>query len=195
MTLSVTALVVAGGGSTRFGADKLDQPLGGTTVLGQLLASLPPDWPVVVVGPAREVGRPVTWALEDQPDGGPLAAIDAGLALVSTDLVVVLGGDMPFAGPAARRLADSLTQALSDPDDDFGVVAATARGGRRRGHPLLTAYVTASAREAMPETPYAGRAGALLEALPHLVLKVAADDLLDVDTPAQLEDARRRLGA
>ncbi|MEO3937158.1 NTP transferase domain-containing protein [Dermatophilaceae bacterium Soc4.6] len=194
MTLTVTALVVAGGGSTRFGADKLDQPLGGTTVLGHLLDSLPPDWPVVVVGPTREVARPVTWVREERPDGGPLAAIDAGLGHVDTDLVVVLGGDMPFAGPVARRLTETLTEALSD-SDDFGVTATTVRGRSRGGHPLLTAYVTEVARTAMPRSPYAGRAGALLEAVPHLVLKVASDDLLDVDTPEQLEDARRRLEA
>jgi len=193
MTRSVTALVVAGGGSTRFGADKLDQSLGGTTVLGHLLDSLPADWPVVVVGPPREVSRAVTWAVEEPPAGGPLAAIDAGLGHVGTPLVVVLGGDMPFAGPAARQLADALAEAVADPDD-FGVVAATVRGCDRRAQPLLTAYVTASARAAMPESPHAGRAGVLLATLPHLVLKVAPDDLLDVDTPEQLEDARRRLG-
>lgn len=195
MTSSVTALVVAGGGSTRFGDDKLEQPLGSTTVLGHLLDSLPAHWAVVVVGPQRPLARAVTWAQEDQPDGGPLAAIGAGLAVVDTDLVVVLGGDMPFAGPAAERLAKALAEARSDPDDDFGVVAATARGRKRGGHPLLTAYATEEARAAMPPQPHGAPARRLLEAVPHLVLQVTSDELLDVDTPAQLADVRSRLGA
>lgn len=188
----VTALVVAGGGSTRFGADKLVQPLGRTTVLHHLLSTLPPGWPVVVVGPRRDgsagTHRPVTWVREPEPHGGPLAGVAAGLALVRTTLVVVLGGDMPFAAAAAGRVVEALAGAGPE------VAAVTARGPDGRVQPLLTAYVSDRARGALPDRTQGGRARALLEALPHLVLDVSADDLLDVDTPDQLATARHRLG-
>ena len=56
----VTVVVLAGGTSRRFGSDKLAAPLGGSTVLDTVLGSLPPQWPVVVVGPPRDCRRPVT---------------------------------------------------------------------------------------------------------------------------------------
>ncbi len=83
----VTVVVLAGGTSRRFGSDKLAAPLGGSTVLDTVLGSLPPEWPVVVVGPPRECRRPVTWTREDPPGGGPLAGVAAGVDAVTTDLV------------------------------------------------------------------------------------------------------------
>lgn len=195
---AATALVLCGGGARRFGADKLVQPLGGTTVLGHLLAGLPTDWPVVGVGAERAVERAVTWVREDPPDGGPLAGIAAGMAHVTTDLVVVVGGDMPFAGPTAALLASSLASALTSSLGDRGtasqgLAAATARLGDGRAHPLLTAYATEAVRAALPPDPAGARARLLLDRIPHLLVEVDADDLLDVDTPAALEVARARV--
>lgn len=62
----------------------------------------------IVVGPRHETAREVRWTIEDPPGGGPVAAIAAGLDLVTEDIVVVLGVDFPFVGPAhvGRLLAN-----------------------------------------------------------------------------------------
>ena len=94
-----SVVVLAGGGSVRFGTDKLAEPLGapdGPTVLDALITSLPPV-DVVVVGPERTSPRPVRWVLEDPPGGGPAAALVAGLRAVEA-------GQLARNGPRKCRL-------------------------------------------------------------------------------------------
>ena len=177
----VTAVVLAGGTSRRFGSDKLAAPLGGSTVLDTVLGSLPPEWPVVVVGPPRPCRGPVTWTREDPPGGGPLAGVAAGVGAVATDLVAVVAGDMPYAGPALVTLVAALAAA---PPEVGAVVAVDAHGV---ANPLLAAYRTASVREVLP-LPAANRPAKLLLAVPHLEVAVSGWAGRDVDTPADLDD-------
>ena len=177
----VTVVVLAGGTSRRFGSDKLAAPLGGSTVLDTVLGSLPPQWPVVVVGPPRECRRPVTWTREDPPGGGPLAGVAAGVDAVTTDLAAVVAGDMPYAGPAIVALVAALRTA---PVAVGAVVAVDAHGV---ANPLLAAYRAASVREVLP-SPAANRPAKLLLALSHLEVGVIGPAGRDVDTPADLDD-------
>jgi molybdopterin-guanine dinucleotide biosynthesis protein A len=164
--------------------DKIVAPLGGTTVLDHLLDALPATWSVVAVGPERPTHRAVRWTRESPVGGGPTAAIAAGLALVETDLVVVVAGDMPFAGPAAVRLAEALR---GDPATD-----AVAAADHDRPNPLLAAYRAARMREVLPDPPQGRPARALLN-LTHTLLAVPEEAVLDVDTPDALEAARHRV--
>lgn len=184
----VTAIVLAGGGSSRFGADKLSQPLGGATVLDALISGLPPTWAVVAVGPERPTVRQPTWAVEDHPGGGPVAGLAAGLTLVETDLVVVLAGDMPFVGAWAARLADELAGR-----QELDAVAASHSDGRP--NPLFAAYRCGALRRVLPPDPRNQAARPLLLALAHATITIPEQDLLDVDTPEALEAARHRLGS
>lgn len=184
---TVTVVVLCGGSSQRLGMDKLGAALGRSTVLDTCLADLPQLWPVVAVGPERATRRPVTWAVETPPGGGPLAAIAAGLALVTTDLVVVVAGDMPFVGSLVAPLA----AALADRPATGAVAAADGAG---RTNPLLAAYRTTALLRAMPDDPAGGRARVLLESLATSPLTVAPEDAVDVDTPEALAAARRRVG-
>jgi molybdopterin-guanine dinucleotide biosynthesis protein A len=177
----VSVVVLAGGTSRRFGSDKLAAPLGGSTVLDTVLASLPAGWDVVAVGPARKTRRPVTWTREDPPGGGPLAGVAAGIALVRTTLVAVVAGDMPYAGPAVPALVAALRAASTD------VVGVVARDEEGVSNPLLAAYRTDALREGLP-TPSEGRPAKLLLALPHLELTVTGSAARDVDTPADLDE-------
>lgn len=94
-------LVLAGGGSTRMGTDKAALVRDGSTLLADVVAACGDD-DVVVIGPeslAALVSRPVSFALEDPPGGGPVAGLAAGIALLraDVDVVQVLSCDLPGA--------------------------------------------------------------------------------------------------
>jgi molybdopterin-guanine dinucleotide biosynthesis protein A len=182
-TDDVTVVVLAGGTSRRFGSDKLAAPLHGSTVLDTLLASLPPGWPVVVVGPPRECGRAVTWAREDPPGGGPLAGVAAGVSVVVTDLVAVVAGDMPFAGHAVVDLVTALRTA---PPEVGAVVAVDPTA---RVNPLLAAYRTAAVRSVLPDAP-GGLPARNLLGVAHVEVVVAGAASRGVDTLEDLHDLR-----
>src|SRR4029453_12281053 len=123
----VTAVVLAGGASQRFPPDKLAQLVGDEPLLDRVLASLPEDFTVVVVGPVRALGRPVIFTSEDPPGGGPAAALVAGVrrALAeSSDAIVTLLADAPLGGKAASTL---LSRLEDDPNVE-GVVAIDSSG-------------------------------------------------------------------
>ncbi len=134
----------------------------------------------------RALSRSVTWVREEPPGGGPLAAIAAGLGCVTTDLVVVIAGDMPFAGTAAARLSDALV-------DDPSVDAVAASDAAGRVNPLLAAYRSETLRSALPPDPAGAPARHVLRTLAHATLATVGDEALDVDTPQALEVARHRL--
>jgi len=183
---AVTAVVLCGGASSRFGRDKTRAHLGDQSLLDHLLAGLPDDWPVVCAGPERPTPRAVQWVREHPPGGGPVAALAAALPCVATPLVVVLGGDMPYAAGPAPALAARLGASP-------GVDAVAARDGEGRTQPLLAAYRLEALTRVVPEAPAGTPLMRLLDAL--RVETVAADWplTLDVDTPQDLEAARHRL--
>lgn len=185
--VSVSAIVLCGGRSSRLGRDKTAERLGASTVLDRLLDGLPGPWPVICVGPERPTTRAVDWAREHPPGGGPNAAIAAALDRVTTDLVVVAAGDLPFAAAAARDLADALRQ-----PDPTRVDACYALDADGRVQPLLAAYRTAALRAALPDPPQGTPARLVATRLAHRGVRVEPDAALDVDTEADLDRARER---
>lgn len=181
-----TAVVLCGGGSTRFGSDKTRAELGGQALLDALLLGLPEEWAVLCVGEERPTARQVQWCREQPPGGGPVAAVAAALPRVTSSVVVLLGGDMPYAGPPAAALAARLR---AEP----GVEAVAARDGDGRVQPLLAAYRTGALRAVVPAEPAGTPLMRLLDGLRGLTVDVSPDAALDVDTRADLERARHRL--
>ncbi|MEV6016485.1 DUF6457 domain-containing protein [Streptomyces sp. NPDC051997] len=102
--------MLAGGAARRLGGeDKPGVRVGGRTLLDRVLAACADATRTVVVAGPRPTARPVEWAREDPPGGGPLAALDAGLRLTEAPHVLVLSADVPFLEEkTVRRLLDTL---------------------------------------------------------------------------------------
>ena len=174
--------------------------------MDHLLDSLPADWAVVCVGEPRATKRPVQWCRESPAGGGPVAGIAAGLEHfelpdlpdlpdlpedvddLEARICVVVGGDMPFAGPALPALVEALS---AQPGLD-AVLAADPDG---RLQPLLAAYRPGVLRAALPREPGGARLMAVVDALVVGTLDCEAQITLDVDTPEALERARHIVGA
>ncbi|WP_328431844.1 MULTISPECIES: NTP transferase domain-containing protein [unclassified Streptomyces] len=137
------ALVLAGGAARRLGgADKPGVRVGGRALLDRVLAACADARRTVVVADARPTARPVLWAREDPPGGGPLAALGAGLHHTTAEQLVVLSADLPFLGAATvRRLLTALGASRSD-----GVLLTDADG---RDQPLVAAYRTHALRRGL----------------------------------------------
>ncbi|WP_251329335.1 molybdenum cofactor guanylyltransferase [Haloplanus pelagicus] len=103
-----TAVVLAGGRSTRFGdADKAVADLAGTPMIRRVVDRVAPAVDAVVINcrgaqvPAiREalagVAVPVAFAEDDYPDEGPMAGMATGLRAVESEYAFVVACDMPF---------------------------------------------------------------------------------------------------
>lgn len=135
------AVVLAGGAARRLGgADKPGVRVGGRPLLDRVLAACAGATTTVVVAEPRATARPVRWAREDPPGGGPLAGLDAGLRGTTAEHVVVLSADLPFLDEGTvRRLLSALRtgDAVEGPARPEGVLL-TDPGGRDQ--PLVAAY-------------------------------------------------------
>ncbi|MEV6997320.1 NTP transferase domain-containing protein [Streptomyces sp. NPDC093982] len=128
------AVVLAGGAARRLGGvDKPGVRVGGRPLLDRVLAACADAHTTVVVADPRPTARPVTWAREDPPGGGPVAALDAGLRHTGAEQVVVLSADLPFLDEGTVR---RLLAALRTGDAD-GALLTDADG---RDQPLVAAY-------------------------------------------------------
>jgi molybdenum cofactor guanylyltransferase len=186
-----SVIVLCGGTSNRLGGvDKTRESLAGTTVMDHLLDGLPSGWPVLCVGEQRATTRSVRWCRESPAGGGPVAGIAAALEHLddlSTEVCVVVGGDMPFAASALPMLVDSL-------NTQPGLDAVLAMDPDGRGQPLLAAYRCQALRSALPPQPGGAR---LMDVIGDLVTGTVACEArttLDVDTPEALERARHIVG-
>nr|WP_297424438.1 NTP transferase domain-containing protein [uncultured Actinotalea sp.] len=151
------AVVLAGGRGRRLGGvSKPEVRVDGRPLLDRVLDATGSARRVVVVGPA-DLARPgVRTVLEDPPDGGPVAGLDAGLRALGDDPGAEYAGgagdpdaaDLPDAPaghvlvlacdvPRAAELVPALqAAAVRAPDADV-VWAVDAEG---RGQPLLALY-------------------------------------------------------
>ncbi|MET9833470.1 NTP transferase domain-containing protein [Streptomyces sp. NPDC006385] len=134
------AVVLAGGAARRLGgADKPGLRVGGRALLDRVLAACADAGTTVVVADPRPTARPVTWAREDPPGAGPLAALDAGLRHTTAERVVVLSADLPFLDEGTvRRLLAALRTSGAD-----GALLTDADG---RDQPLVAAYRASALR-------------------------------------------------
>lgn len=162
-----TAVVLAGGGSERFGdRPKATARLDGRPLVGRVvtrLASVTDGRPVVAVGDhlkeatvepavpgAARYRYDVSWA------DGPLAGLAGALPAVDTDAVVLCGCDMPVVSPTAIRWL------ARERDGDADAVVPVVDGARQ---PLHAVYDRAALRAYCRRKPTGGRLTALLDSL------------------------------
>ena len=106
-----TAVVLAGGRAVRLGGRAKPQlEVGGRAMLATVLDAVADAADRIVVGPRQPVPDDVLLVREEPPGGGPVAALRTGLAEVSTEVVAVLAGDLPFLTAALiGQLRERLT--------------------------------------------------------------------------------------
>lgn len=194
MTTLYDAVVLAGGAAKRLGGvDKPGVRVGGRALLDRVLAGCRGAGRTVVVGGRRATVRPVVWAREEPPGGGPVAALDAGVREVAAEDVLVLSADLPFLDEGTgQQLLDALAAA---PDAD----AALLVDADGRDQPLVAAYRTQALRR---ELSHLTAAHGTLSGLPLRLLtqglrvvRVTAGPLasFDCDTWEDIAAARARI--
>ncbi|MCM2388887.1 DUF6457 domain-containing protein [Streptomyces albipurpureus] len=188
------AIVLAGGAAQRLGgADKPGLSVGGRTLLDRVLAACRDARRTVVVGGRRATERPVVWAQESPPGGGPVAALDAGLRQLAREPGRSAGGirrtsggnQVDAVGEGAHEVAEpgvvlvlsadlpflreptvhALIEALSaHGQGPEGVLLTDATG---REQPLVAAYAAEPLRRelALLATEYGSLAGLSLRLL------------------------------
>jgi molybdopterin-guanine dinucleotide biosynthesis protein A len=139
------AVVLAGGAARRMGgADKSAVPVGGRPMRDRVLAAVSDAVPRVLVGPAGDLPPGVLVTREDPAGGGPVAATDAGLALLDPglDTVALFAADLPLLDSAA---VGALRRAL----DESGLDGACYLDDRGRRQFLCGVWRHAALRSAL----------------------------------------------
>jgi molybdopterin-guanine dinucleotide biosynthesis protein A len=131
-TPDVSAIVLAGGRSSRFGGDKLAALVAGRPLLHRAIRAVAEvaDEVVVVLAPDAPVPLlpdglvpPIVIARDLVAGGGPLAGLAAGLATARNPRAILVGGDQPFLRVAVlRALLDELGDAETPDPPDVAVL-------------------------------------------------------------------------
>jgi molybdopterin-guanine dinucleotide biosynthesis protein A len=188
----VSAIVLAGGRSSRFGRDKLAEPVGGRTLLEHAVEAVRSSVHevIVVVAPDATPAIPsdVHVARDPAPFEGPLAGLMAGLGEAREGIALVTAGDMP-------ELQAPVVEALLRALDVRGVEAAVLEdAGLPRPLPMAVARDPAMRETQRLLGTGERRLRALVDALATTVIDEATwraldpdgRSLRDIDTPDDL---------
>ncbi|MFI8990998.1 NTP transferase domain-containing protein [Streptomyces antimycoticus] len=184
------AVILAGGAARRLGGvDKPALRVGGRALLDRVLDACRGAGRTVVVGPRRPTVRPVRWAREEPPGGGPVAAVDTGVRQTTAPVVLVLSADLPFLTP------ETVETLLNGVESTEGAVLIDSDG---REQPLVAAYRAEPLRReiALLATEHGGLGGLPLRllvselALARLQHPTAS---FDCDTWEDITTARARI--
>lgn len=184
--IGMSAMILTGGSSSRFGSDKSHAKLGSNTLIENLLITLPDEIEIVIVGPqSANTSRQVKYTQEHPLGGGPVAAIEAGLNFVSSEFVAIIATDMPFASQILAVITENF------PEIEDATIPLDSAGIRQ---PLCALYRTNALTRAIGQLgdTHGQSVRNLIQVLTvkELHLEPALRRiLLDVDTPSDLEQA------
>lgn len=171
--MDIGCIVLAGGRSSRMGADKAQMLVDGRRVIDLALESLPADWETVVVSSA-DLGMPTVF--EEPPFGGPVAGIAAGLQVMENEYLAIMAVDAPSSG----RMLEQLSQQIGAND-----VAVAVNGDRIQ--PLCAVWRRQSLAASIEQVGHRDIAARLLITTSKSVVRVAGDGTeTDYDTPEEL---------
>jgi molybdopterin-guanine dinucleotide biosynthesis protein A len=198
---SVSGILLAGGRSSRFGRDKLIEPLGGrplahhaiaglANVCSELVVVVAPEGPDLPLPAPTELPTAVDMRVvrDPEPFGGPLIGLLAGLEEAREPLVIVAGADMPTLHPGVLRAlvaelegSEAEATALRHRGRTLplplavrnGAATGAARRILGRGERSLTALVQALRTSTLDEADWRG-------------LDPPAATLRDIDRPEDL---------
>ncbi|HWX54241.1 MAG TPA: molybdenum cofactor guanylyltransferase [Verrucomicrobiae bacterium] len=191
---AITGFVLAGGKSSRMGADKAGLSLEGRTLLEHALAAIRPVCEEVFIVGSRQIYGNAGPGYEDIYSGcGPLGGIHAALTHAQTDLNLIIAVDTPFLTMALlNHLAEKARQASA-------MIVTLRVGGYIE--PLCSVY----ARSFLPVAEAALKAGnyklaplfpahrtVVIEEAELSKFAFAAEMFENLNTPEDLERARRR---
>jgi molybdenum cofactor cytidylyltransferase len=190
--MNIVGILLAGGHSRRFGANKLLHPLADGEAIAvvaarHLLAAIPDS--VAIVRPEaaelgdmlQAIGMRVTYCTENHQEMGDSlsAAVRFAAHHHKADGFVIALADMPFiASQTIRAVADALGSGAQ-------IVVPMHEG--KRGHPVAFAVRFRTSLENLRGDE---GARAIVQQHPDSVLRIEVDDagiLRDIDTPADLQ--------
>lgn len=200
-TRRLTAVILAGGRSRRFGRDKMAEPVEGRPLLHHAIDAVRPlATEILVVGASASppsASPPSTWSplpgdvsLVRDPVAfeGPLAGLLSGLAAAHEPIVLVVGGDMPtLVGAVLESMVSELEALGAD-------AVVLEHAGRARPLPMVLRREPGLAAAGRLFDAGERRLGAATEALgAHVVpestwrdLDPEARTIRDIDTEADL---------
>lgn len=199
---ALTGIILAGGQSTRFGADKASAIVAGRPMLQWVMSALAAACTNLIVVsasgqslPEATAPVPVRYLVDRTPSGGPLVGLATGMAACESDYCFATSCDSPLMQPALIRL---LAREIGAND-----VACPRVGGYLQ--PVVALYRVAACRPAFDDSIRSQRLG-LTAALAALHVRVVTEDrirsvdpLLDsfvnANTPALLPQIEARLRA
>ena len=129
---SITAVILAGGQSSRMGTDKAMLEIEGKPLIRHvydILAALFPSPLLITNSPERYSFLNCPTAADLYPGEGSLAGIHAALTHAPTDLVFLVACDMPYVSPDVIRFLCSLS-------DGFDAVVARSPDGMEPLHAI-----------------------------------------------------------
>ena len=183
---SANVIVLSGGTSVRFGSDKSQALLNGTSLISRILAAIPSDFSVVIVGEDPRISSSEYMCVQENPmSGGPVAGFKAGIDACTSELVVLIAVDMPFVFPSVLQLLN-----LVRVSDD----AVMFVDGNGFAQPLAAVYRRESVLRALANFGDV-RGKSMRELVSQLKVQeivMTADveqAIMDIDTPADLSRA------
>ena len=188
----VSAVVLAGGRSSRFGRDKLAEPIGGRPLLEHAIDAVRPFATEILVVAAPDaspaVAKDVRVVHDPAPFGGPLLGLVTGLDHAREAIVLLTAGDVAELVP---EVVEMLLAALDEPGPELAVLADGDRPA-----PFPMAMRRDAARTAAARVIASGdrRLFSLVDQLVATVIEErtwrAVDptgrSMRDIDTPADL---------